>query len=186
MLAQDGTLTDRRRWSFTTVEAIFDEVKRRGGATRNAYRIYGHSGGGQFVHRMVLLMPQTRIENALASNPGFYTMPTLEAALPYGLGRVLDSARAPAQLEAAFGRQLTVLLGAEDTVLTNPSLKRPEAMAQGEHRVERGDTFFETARHEALRLGVPFRWRLQTVPGASHRERDMVDAAAEILAKDGR
>jgi hypothetical protein len=79
---------------------------------------------------------------------------------------------------------MTVLLGAEDRVITNPGLRRPEAMAQGEHRVERGDTFFETARHEALRLGVSSRWRLQTVPGAGHRERDMVDAAAEILAKE--
>jgi predicted esterase len=184
VLAREGTPTDSRQWSFTTVEKIFDEVKRRGGATRSSYRIYGHSGGGQFVHRMVLLMPQVRIEKAVAANAGFYTMPTLEATYPYGLGQVLDRTQARAQLETAFGREMTILLGAEDRVITNPGLRRPEAMAQGEHRVERGDTFFETARREALRLGVSFRWHLQTVPGAGHRERDMVDAAAVILAKE--
>jgi hypothetical protein len=185
VLSRDGTLNDNRQWSFTTVEKIFDEVKARAGATRDSYRIYGHSGGGQFVHRMVLLLPKARIERAVAANAGVYTMPTTELAYPYGLGRVVDRAEARVRLEAAFGRELTVLLGAEDTVIANPALKVPEAIAQGEHRVERGDAFFESARREAAKLGVRFLWRLRTVPGAGHRERDMVEAGAEVLAKDG-
>lgn len=179
---RSGATTDSARWSFTTIEAIFDAVKERTGSTRSGYSMYGHSAGAQFVHRMLLLMPNARIEKAVVADAGWYTMPTLEEDYPYGLGDLLDGKEWRDRLRAAFAREVPVLLGSADTVNADPQLlKSRRAMEQGEDRLERGDTFFESARRQARELGLPFRWYLITVPGAGHSNRDMAGAAASLL-----
>jgi hypothetical protein len=46
----------------------------------------------------------------------------------------------------------------------------------------RGLRFFAEAREAATRLGVPFRWRLETVPGVGHDNGRMAARAAAIAA----
>lgn len=167
------------RWDFSQIERLFDEVKRRTGNKTSRYYIYGHSAGGQFVHRMVLLLPSARIQHAVAANAGWYTMPTFDTGWPYGLRR------APAtrdKLRKAFETRMTILLGDRDTNPEDPQLNQlPRAVAQGPHRFARGHTFYETAQQEAEALDTTLNWDLREVPGVGHSNGGMAPAAADAF-----
>jgi hypothetical protein len=166
-------------WSFSAIEPIFDEVRKRFGMEADGYALYGHSAGAQFVHRFLFHVPEARTTRAVAANAGWYTMPDFSIEYPYGLK---DSAVSREMLEKAMQRPLTILLGEEDTGPEHPSLRRtPEAMAQGPHRLARGRAFFGSGQAAARDLGVPFAWQLLTVPGAEHENRLMAPAAIPYL-----
>lgn len=176
---EDGTPRPRERWSFAALEPLFDAVKARTGTQVPVYALYGHSAGGQFVHRYVLFTPEARLSRAIAANAGWYTMPDPGTAYPYGLAR---SPAGEAALKRALGKPLTVLLGTADTDAGDPHLRRTgEANAQGPHRYARGHSFYRAGEAAAQRLGVPFGWRLREVPGVGHSNRDMAEAAAPLL-----
>jgi len=168
-------------WSFSAIEHLFDAVRTATGSTRTTFRIFGHSAGSQFVHRLLMTHPETPVERAVAANAGWYTMPDESVAWPYGLG---DSGFEAAGLAGFLQLPVTVLLGDADTVTTASNLRRtPEAMLQGPHRFTRGHTFYSAARSAAEALGVDFGWALDTVPGAGHSNALMAPRAAEILAR---
>ena len=166
-------------WSFGVVESAFDAARAWSGAEAERYFLYGHSAGGQFVHRMALFQPEARIEAAVAANAGAYTVPREEERYPYGLTgyRMGDEA-----LAAAFSVRLTVLLGEEDTVTDAPMLlKSPEAMAQGPHRFARGRYFYAAGQDMARLLPAPFAWELHTAPGVGHDNAGMARRAADLM-----
>lgn len=166
-------------WTFNVIEDLFDSVKEATGNTSERYHIYGHSAGGQFVHRLALFMPQARHEIAITANAGWYTMPTFDKKFPYGLK---GSAGTPKMLKKAFGRRLVILLGERDTDANDPHLRKSSAASrQGANRLERGQAFHATARQEAESLGVTLNWRLETVPGAAHLQHQMMPAAARAI-----
>ena len=174
-----GELRPVAQWSFSAIEPIFDEVKRRFGMTAARYALYGHSAGAQFVHRFLYFVPDARVARAVAANAGWYTMPDPDVDFPYGLR---DSGVSPDMLAKTLRLPLTILLGEEDTDPDHPSLNRdPAAMAQGPYRFARGQAFHATAEAAARRLGVPLAWRLDTVPGADHDNRLMAPAAVPYL-----
>nr|ALS89287.1 MetaGeneMark_Unknown Function [uncultured bacterium] len=81
-----------------------------------------------------------------------------------------------------LGRDVTILLGEDDSDPDGAMLlKSPEAMRQGEHRLARGRTYHRHAAMLAERLGVPFAWKLVTLPGVGHSHRAMAGPAARIL-----
>lgn len=168
-------------WAFTYIESIFETLRRDHKLTAEKYDIFGHSAGSQFVHRMVLFMPNARIRTAIAANAGWYTMVDPKVAMPYGLAETeTDTAR----IRDALGTRLIVLLGEADNDPNHRFLRRAtEAMAQGAHRLERGQTFFATARKFAEGIGAPFAWELETVPGVGHSNRKMAPAAAKLLGR---
>lgn len=174
-----GESRDKKDWSFTVLERLFDRVKVDTGIDVPSYDIYGHSAGGQFVHRLVLFLPEARIGKAIAANAGWYTMPMSGKWFPYGLdGTEVDRK----ELSRAFGCRLIVLLGEDDTDVNHKYLRKtPQAMAQGRHRLEWGRNFFQTSQRESARLGVDFKWRLQTVPGVGHSNSEMAVAARAAL-----
>lgn len=139
---------------------------------------YGHSAGAQFLHRFLLLCGAPGAGRMVAANAGFYTMPTLDIAWPYGLGGVGDAA----VLRGALTRPLTVLLGERDTDPNHRLLRRtPEAMAQGPFRFARGQAFFAAGRQAGERLGVRCAWNMAMVPGVAHSNAGMAPSAAQIL-----
>ena len=177
---RDGKARPRAQWSFAAIEPLFDNVRARTGTRVARYSIYGHSAGGQFVHRFVMFMPEARIERAIAANPGWYTMPLPGTDYPYGLRR---SPAREAELRAALGKRLTVLLGSADVDRQASNLRHtPEAEAQGPHRFARGQNFFASARAAAAELKTPFGWELVEVPGVGHKNALMAQAAPPILA----
>lgn len=176
----DGTSRPRPLWSFAAIEPLFDEVRLRFGTGALRYTLYGHSAGAQFVHRYVMFMPGARIEQAIAANAGWYTMPDPALGFPYGTaGAPLDEGA----LTAALGQPLTVLLGTADTNPAAPNLRTTlEATSQGPHRFARGQSFYAAGREAAAQRGVAFGWRMETVPGVGHQNRRMAKAAARLIA----
>lgn len=165
--------------AFTFIEPVFDAVKAATGNTSERYHMFGHSAGAQFTHRYVFFMPQARLDKAVAANAGWYTMPDLETGYPYGLKGTPVGENALRQL---LQRPLLVLLGADDTDPNHVHLRRtPEAMAQGEHRLARGQTFFEMAGRQAAALGVELGWKLVTAPGVAHDNARVAEHALAFL-----
>lgn len=168
------------KWTYSAIEHLFDHVKSMAGLTTPRYCIYGNSAGGQFVHRLLLHKSGARIERAVASNAAFYAMPTAEVDHPFGLK---GSGCGEEHLRLAFEKDFALLLGEKDNDENDPNFvdKSPEAMRQGRHRLERGQTFYRVAKAESERLGGPFNWRLATVLKAGHYYPDLLPAVAQAL-----
>ena len=80
---------------------------------------------------------------------------------------------------------MVVLLGEADIDPNHDSIPNaPEARAQGLHRFSRGLNYFKVASEQAVRLGVPFGWKIATAPGVGHSNTDMAAfAAAQLFAQ---
>jgi poly(3-hydroxybutyrate) depolymerase len=176
MVGPDGKQHPERQWTYSAIEALFDDVRAANGFVRKTYDIYGHSAGGQFVHRLVLFKPHARFRVAVAANSGWYTMPDRSVRFPYGLG---GSSVGPEQIARALSRRLVVLLGDADNDPGHPDLNRTlGALEQGPHRLARGQAFFDSAQRAAAQLQVPLAWTLETAPGAAHSNAAMAPFAA--------
>lgn len=170
---------DPSRWSYSVVELLFDAIRRPLGDTTPRYDLYGHSEGAQFVHRLVLMLPNARYARAVAANADWYTMPRFDVRYPFGLE---DSPVDEGSLRASLGRDVVVLLGDRDIDPNHPELNRSrEAEAQGANRFERGHAFFDAARRSAETLRTPFGWQLRVVHGAAHQNSRMSPPAAALL-----
>jgi poly(3-hydroxybutyrate) depolymerase len=179
---REGRARPKAEWSFSTIETIFEEVRRRFGMTARSYAIYGHSAGAQFLHGFLFHLPDARVNRAVAAGAGWYTMPVFDVAYPHGLRGSVVSSR---DLAAALQRPLTVLLGEADGDALQPGPGRtPEVLAQGPHRLARGQAFFSSANDAATALGVPFGWRLLILPGAGDDDRLMAPAAIPALLEE--
>lgn len=167
-------------WLFNDFDRIFALIARATGSRREGYDLFGHSAGGQILHRLALLQPATRADRIVAANAGFYTLPDLELRQPFGLK---DTGATDATLVTAFGRRLTLLLGEQDNGdhAGGIQLRTPLADRQGVGRLARGQHFFEFARARAAAIGAPFHWRLEVVPDVGHEHRRMSAAAARLL-----
>ncbi|MBP7483555.1 MAG: hypothetical protein KA788_13550 [Lacunisphaera sp.] len=174
-----GRLRPRAEWSYSMIEPLFDEVRARLGSTRGDYLLYGHSAGAQFVQRFLYFVPAARVSRACAANAGWYMLPDLAGAFPYGLkGTPVDTAA----LRTAFARPVVVLLGEADTDPRHAALRHtPEADAQGLHRFARGQFFFAHVQAAAAALGAPCNWTLATAPGIAHSNKGMAPFAARQL-----
>jgi poly(3-hydroxybutyrate) depolymerase len=179
MVGPDGAWRPREDWLWPLVDRIFEQVRERFGSRRGTYSLFGHSAGGQVVHRLATFGWSPCIERAIAANAGHYTMPTRDAAYPHGLRGVPITDE---ELRALFSRPLTILLGNADNDPNHPQLpKEPADLEQGPHRFARGQAYFETGKREAARLGVPFRWRIATAPGVAHVAAEVAPFAAREL-----
>lgn len=175
----DGKPVPEANWSYSAIEPLFDEVRQRFSVTSGHYSLYGHSAGSQFVHRFIFHLPNARVSQLVTANAGWYMMPDYQQDFPYGLK---GSAVTGENLKQALQLPVTILLGDQDNDPNHESLRRaPEAMAQGEHRLARGHSFFEAAQAVAKQLDVPFNWQLITVDGADHNNQLMAPAAIPYL-----
>ena len=179
-LKGETALRPRSQWSFAAIEPLFDEVVARAGGRQRGYTLYGHSAGSQFVHRFLLTQRSPRALRFLAANAGWYTMPSFAIDYPFGLaGTDLDEA----DLKAALGRDMVVLLGSRDTDPKDPNLNTSKgAMMQGAHRFARGRHFFGFGQEMARRQGWGFGWSLLTVDGVGHDNGGMARAAGGLVA----
>jgi hypothetical protein len=168
-------------YAYTNVEGLYDRVRTVLGGEQVGYFIFGHSAGAQFTHRLLTFLPSTRVLGAVVANAGWYTMPLVDDpdvhSMPYGL---IGSPVGPADLGRLFATRLVVLLGEDDTsTAADDRLVRgtPEAQAQGQNRLARGQHYFEAAQEVAVAQGMDFAWELHVVPRAGHDAGAMIDAA---------
>jgi len=189
---RDGlTLMGPNRWRepedyiYAEIEHLFDATRASFGGHQRGYYVFGHSAGAQFTHRLLTFLPGARVLAAVAANAGWYTLPADEDpsynTMPYGLrGAPLE----PEDLRGYFAVPFVVLLGERDTRTAAESKMvrgTPEAMDQGETRLERGRNYFEVGQAEAKQLDTKFAWRLAVVPRAGHDAASMVDSAGFLL-----
>jgi poly(3-hydroxybutyrate) depolymerase len=181
MIAEDGRLRPRADWLFPVIDDIVERVRADLGIASDRYALYGHSAGGQLVHRLATFVWSPRIALAVTANAGSYTLPRFDVAYPFGLG---GTAFDEADLAALFARPLAILLGKADNDPAHPHLpKQPEAQRQGPHRYARGRHYYDTAKQIAAERGLPFAWRVETVPGVAHSNPGMAPAAARLCAE---
>ncbi len=130
--------------------------------------------------RYLALTAGAAVDAGVAANSGWYMLPDLAIDYPDGMcGLGLDES----YLRRYLGRHLIVLLGDADTDSAAPDLPRGEsATAQGPHRLARGLWHFDHCKKIAERLGTPFGWKLEIVPGAGHVDQEIYDRAAINLA----
>ena len=166
-------------WAYATIEKVVDHLNVVNGWSIASYDMFGHSAGGQFVQKMAMLAPKSRLRTGIAANAGAYTFPDRDIAFPYGLKGVDPAAIDPGK---SFGRNVIILLGENDADANQGVLdESPPAMRQGPHRLARGQNLFEAARAMAAENGLPFEWRLEIVPGVGHENQKMAAAAADLL-----
>lgn len=172
--------TNPEKWTYSAIEHLFDEM-RDGQAD---YAIFGHSAGGQFVHRMLLMRPDSRVSVYMAGNPGWYAIPEWrkeksDTAYPYSL---VGSKSGEAQVRQALAKRLVLFLGTNDVDPDDENLNKSDgAMKQGATRVERGENFFKAGTRVAGELGVKLGWELVEVPDTAHDGAAMSKAAAQAV-----
>src|SRR3954464_6221765 len=88
VLDEDGGLRPRECWSLAIPGRVFALLREAGITRRDKTYLWGHSAGGQFVHRLLAMQPLGIFEAVGAANPGWYTLPTLDLAYPDGLGGI--------------------------------------------------------------------------------------------------
>ncbi len=175
-----GTLNPRSAWTYGVDARLFVALREAGITARDRYGLFGHSAGGQFVHRMISLGLVDGVAAAVTANAGTYAMPDLAIDFPYGLGGTgLDEGG----LRALLGFPLVVLAGTEDIDTESPHFpKEAAAMRQGGTRHARAHFYIETAREAASARGLACAWTIRDVPGVAHDGERMGQAAAPILA----
>jgi len=171
---------DREKWSYSVIEHLFDEVR----DGRTEYRIFGHSAGGQFVHRMMFFLPNNRAAMVVAANPGWYMMPEWRKdrpvdAYPYSF---VGAKVGEPELRKALERRFALMVGEKDTDPNAKNLDNAEgAKKQGAGRLERGENFFKAATAAAKDLGVKMNWEFMEIPDTAHSGSKMSKYAADVI-----
>ncbi|OJW27119.1 MAG: hypothetical protein BGO51_05115 [Rhodospirillales bacterium 69-11] len=178
--AADGTPNPREAWTFAIPDRLFGALHQQGITRRRRYGLFGHSAGGQFVHRMLSFGWRDRVAVAVGANAGTYAMPDLETAWPFGLG---ETAMDDPSLREWLAFPLTVMAGTEDTRTTGRHFPNgPRSNRQGPTRYARAHRYVELGHAAATRIGTSCAWRVIDVPGVGHDGRRMSAAAAPVVA----
>jgi hypothetical protein len=175
-----GTRNPRSQWTYGIDERLFAALRAQGVTARRRYGLFGHSAGGQFVHRMLSFGYRDHVAAAVSANAGTYAMPDLEIAWPFGLGDTELDADA---MRALLGFPITVMAGTQDIKTTGRFFpKGPRSMRQGAHRHERAHNYVAAGHAAAEALGTRCAWTVIDVPGVGHDGERMSVAAAPIIA----
>ena len=168
-------------WIFGDFDRISNAAKGKLNLKADSYDMFGHSAGGQILHRLAIFSPENKANRILASNSGWYTVPTDSEVFPYGLK---NNNMVSDQID--FNTRLILFLGEKDNVdETRGHLRRsPEVDKQGLGRVERGIYFFNESKKLAAALNKDFNWKLEIVPNVGHDYKKMSEAAADYLFKN--
>lgn len=178
VLSVEGAVSARDSWIYGVPARVLEALRTSGVTRRKTVKLFGHSAGGQFAHRLLATQDHTPFEVAMCGNPGWYTLPTLARAFPEGIGGLgLDDA----DLARWLAYPMTLLAGDRDIATDDPNLPaNPEALTQGPHRFSRSQFMLDFAQSEAAKLGVPCNWTRIVVPGIGHDGAAMSRAAAAL------
>jgi poly(3-hydroxybutyrate) depolymerase len=177
---ESGTPNPREQWTYGIDERLFDALQDQGLTTRQRYGLFGHSAGGQYVHRMLSFGYRDRVAVAVSANAGTYAMPDLTTPWPFGLGETcLD----PDGLRQLLEFPITVMTGTRDTKTTGRFFpKGPRSMRQGATRHERAHNYVRAGHATAEVLQTRCAWKVINVPDVGHDGERMSVAAAPVVA----
>lgn len=153
-----------------------EELNTTTGADTTHLRLFGHSGGAQFVHRYLMAYPH-RVESAVVSAAGWYTFPDPTLKFPYGTRTSSSLPGVSFNPEAYLKVPVMVLIGTEDTksedLLSSDRINKQ----QGITRIERARNWVEAMRAQAKAYGMPSLVNIVELIGASH---SLADISHEI------
>jgi len=177
---KDGMPNPREAWTFGVDERLFEQLRAQGITARQRYGLFGHSAGGQYVHRMLSFGFRGHVAVAVSANAGTYAMPDLSTPWPFGLGETdVDNAA----LRALLAFPITVMAGTEDVLTTGQFFpKGPRSMRQGATRFERAHNYVRSGRNAAAALETNCAWRIIDVPNVGHDGKLMSAAAAPVVS----
>jgi len=158
-------------------------------ASKGRFFLFGHSAGGQFVSRYVVLHPE-RVRKAVISAPGTLAFPSPDIPWADGMAPIKRWLRWPGQPAAsrfaftppkdgwreAVQRPILVVVGALDNPDTLPILHQP-----GRTRHERIRIWVDAMQAMAEREGVPSALRLKIIDDVAHHSRPMLPHAATFF-----
>lgn len=171
---------EREEWIWPDFDRAFTKVRNELELKTKTYDMFGHSAGGQILHRLTLFNPDNKAKRILASNSGWYTIPYANDKFPYGLKEVLATNK---QIEKAFKANLVIFLGEEDNENETRGhlVRTPQTDKQGTDRLARGEYFYHNSKLYADSLGFEFNWDLEVIPDIGHDFERMSKAAANYL-----
>ncbi|MDC6367805.1 MULTISPECIES: hypothetical protein [Flavobacteriaceae] len=166
------------KWIYNDFDRIFHLTKEKLNLKTDTYDLFGHSAGGQILHRLAIFKSDNKANRILSSNSGWYTVPTDREDFPTGLK---DSYLLEKEID--FSKNLVLFLGEKDDANeTRGDLRHsPEVDKQGLHRLERGTYFYNESKKIASELNSEFNWKLEIIPNVGHDYREMSKAAADYL-----
>ena len=179
IMDKEGRLRKPEDRTVELPDRIFKFIKDHSDIKAEQYDIYGHSAGGQFIHRFMLLKGSDLVNRAMFGAPGWYTFPDKDVAYPYGL-KGTDKAD-DETIRRFLGYNMILHVGSEDVDRGGVLRKTPEADAQGINRLDRARNFYRYLTETASRLGAPFHWSYFEVPGVPHNSALTAISAIETL-----
>ena len=167
-----------------SMNGFFSALRAQGITTTQRYGLFGHSAGGQYVHRMLSFGYRDHVAVAISANAGTYAMPDLATDWPWGLGATgvtRDDLRVPAEFSAYDhgwhrGYQNHRAIFSQRTEVAET---RSDPVCPSAH-------LFANWTSAAADLGVSLAWRVIDVPDVGHDGRQMSDAAAPLIAEPRR
>jgi len=178
--SQDGSPNPREVWTYGVDGRLFDLLREQSVTTAQRYGLFGHSAGGQFVHRMLSFGYRDRVTVAVSANAGTYAMPDLATPWPFGLGQTDVDTDA---LCALLAFPITVMAGTNDVLTTGRFFpKGPRSMRQGATRHERAHNYVRSGHAAAAALQTSCAWKVIDVPGVGHDGERMSAAAAPVIS----
>ncbi len=152
-------------------EHVLQDVHEWLGIAPAPMRMFGFSGGGQFVHRYAMFYPK-RVAKMVLAAPGWYTFPDPDRKYPFGLKSTQDWPQLTFSLGKFLQIPTLVMVGEEDALRDKDLNKAREIDSfQGLNRVERAERWVSANRNLARSYDIAADFRLETVPNASHAYR---------------
>jgi hypothetical protein len=174
-----ATLNPESIWSLSLIEPLFNFVKLKTQNTSKGYLAVGHSGGAQFLHRFLMFKSGLRLEKAVISAAGWYTLPDNKIDFPYG---IKNSPFADMSFKSLWKKNVIIQVGSADNNSNSSSLRQtPEAQLQGANRLERAQYFYKGVQDRAKLEATECNWGIQIVPGLTHDYVKSVNNGAALL-----
>jgi len=171
---------DNASWIYEDFDRIFESAIKALNGSQRGYDIFGHSAGGQILHRFAILHTNSKAKRIIAANAGSYTLPDFETKFPFGIEDLNLSIE---NLKKSFAQQLTIFVGELDNENEKGGilLRSKTVDKQGLHRLARARYFYKTAKTQATKMNCKFNWTLKVIPNVGHHMRKMGNAAGIYL-----
>jgi pimeloyl-ACP methyl ester carboxylesterase len=166
----------RGRRADHALEAMIAELRGSLGMLLGRVALFGFSGGGQFVHRVLMAHPK-RFSSAVVAAPGWYTFPTREQEYPLGIRGARRKLGMRMRPEAFLRAPILVAVGEHDDDELSENLRHSPALdaQQGASRLERATRWVSAMQSAAAAHGCASQVRLALIPNAAHSFAECMD-----------
>lgn len=177
-----ATFNSKKEWTISEIDFIFNQIVTAISGTQQKYNAWGHSAGAQFLHRLAMYLPNSKLDIAVCSNAGWYTVPEFTVDFPYGLKK---GELPNADLTTAFSKKMIVHLGTADTNANDAGLRHNNILdnQQGLNRFVRGKYFFNESKATAKSINATYNWEKYEVSNVGHNARLMANDALQHVLK---